>query len=943
MLIFLMGILFSQLTFADVLEASPQLIDYEQNPSSLEWKKIDSEHFEVIFPAEVEKEAQRVTHLLEMAYPLVTRSLEVSPKKISLVLQNQSTVSNGFVTLAPRRSEWYLTPAIDPVLTNTEWLKTLSVHEFRHVVQFQKSRQGFNKVYEILLGEVGQALGLGLTAPPWLLEGDAVGTETALTKGGRGRLPLFDRDLKALLLSGKDFDYDKAHLGSFKDYIPNHYVYGYFYTSYMKNKHGDLFISKLMDVSADSSYNPLTVYNSYRWLTGIEFEKFYRETIADMIKNWKEKEATLSLTPYEVKNIVSEKNWTNYQFPQAVGEETYLALKSGLSDIHQFVLTDGKIERTLLYPGILQGQYPYKVRSGKFAWVEWEIDPRWGYRDFSRIRVFDIKSKKYVSDLRKTKGRLAVLDDSGEFILYVNWDENQGQHIVVTKLNGEEVYRLRYPKEKVITSLDWLSLNEIVMVVKDRDDLKQVVKLTLKDQSEVGLSAPSATNLGNITAYEGRPLVEAPLSGIDNIFEVKEGALRQITSSRFGAYSPSVYQNQLVFSDYTAHGMNIVTKKLGWDDEQSSSGSFVPVFEKFAASENQTGMDESIFSKEDYAVTPYSQVKNAVNLHSWFLLAPPLSSSVLVQGISRDILNKFALSAGASYDLNEKESQGFVSAAWSHLYPVFDLRAAYGGRNATLIYQGVETENDHWEEGTLEAGVQVPWKKIEGRFTHNFNLRGFGKVIKVTNKKTDDFTELRDGELFSPGAEVQYSFTSRLARRDLNPEWGVSLIGHIEEGRSIDGDNFNGAILTGDARLFLPGFMKHHSFFHQYGYEKQRDENYQYGSLLFKPRGTKNFFLNEAKKYSGNYMMPLFYPDWHLSRYLYLKRLSMNLFYDDLNAQVRGFNYHAASTGWELMWDLNLVRIFVPITLGVRGNYVLDGVELSNSYEIFVTTIGGYF
>ena len=190
MLAVIFSLLFFSLSFATVIEAPAPLVDYQQNPSAMEWSKIDTEHFEIIFPKGIEKQAQRVSHLLETAYPLVSRSLEVYPKKISLILQNQSTVSNGFVTLAPRRSEWYTTPAMDPELTNTEWLKTLAVHEFRHVVQFQKTRQGFNRVLEIWLGEIGQALGIGLTLPPWFLEGDAVGIETALTKGGRGRLPL---------------------------------------------------------------------------------------------------------------------------------------------------------------------------------------------------------------------------------------------------------------------------------------------------------------------------------------------------------------------------------------------------------------------------------------------------------------------------------------------------------------------------------------------------------------------------------------------------------------------------------------------------------------------------------------------------------------------------------------------------------------------------------
>jgi hypothetical protein len=943
MLAFIFGLLLLSFSFADVIEAPAQYIDFQQNPSEMQWSKIETEHFEIIFHKDIEKQAQRVTHLLETAYPLVTRSLQAYPEKISLILQNQSTISNGFVTLAPRRSEWYMTPAVDPELTNTEWLKTLAVHEFRHVVQFQKTRQGFNKVFEIFLGEIGQAIGIGFTLPPWFLEGDAVGIETALTKGGRGRLPLFERDLRALLLSNKKYDYDKAHLGSFEDYIPNHYVYGYFYTTYLRNNHGDLFLSQIADVAANHSYNPLTFYNTYENLTNIEFEEFYRSTMKDLIKSWKEKEAKLNVTPYEVKNFVEEKDWVNYLYPQAVGKDQYFALKKGLSYIDQFVLTDGKDEKVILYPSALQNEYPFKVRNGKFAFVEIEVDPRWGYRDYSRIKVYDIKEKEFISDLRKTKSRLAVLDHTAEFILSVDWKENQGQQVVVRKLNGKEVYRLSYPTEKVITAIDWLNRNEVVMVVKDMDDQKQVVSLSLLGQEERVLLPKTITNLGFISTYEGRVLIESPSSGIDNIFEVANGQLVQLTSSRFGAYSPSVANDQLVYNDYTAYGMNIVTKKLAWDEKQESGDSFIPFYEKFAAKEDKGELDKNFFESKNFPVTKYSQVKNSVNLHSWIFIAPPLSSIISIQGFSRDVMNKFSLTVGANYDLNQKEAQGFVSAAWSQYYTIFDLRAAYGGRNHEIIVGGVTKVDDHWEEGTFEGGLQVPWARLTGRFSQVFNLRAFGKLIKVMNKRSPDVSEIKDGALFSPGVEVQYSFTSRLARRDLNPRWGLTLLSHLEEGKDITGEDMNGALLSNDARIFLPGVMKHHSFFHQFAFEKQRDDLYQYSSFILRPRGTKNVFLEESRKYSGNYLFPLFYPDWHISRYAYFKRISMNLFYDELTGYYRGFNYHAASTGWEVLFDTHLLRIFIPLTLGVRGSYVLHGVEKTNNYEFFITTIGANF
>lgn len=941
---FFIGLLFLATTslMAAVIEGPAVDIDYQQNPSELKWRHIVTKHFDIIFPLEIESEAQRVAHLLEKAYPFVTRSLESLPPRIPVVLHNQSLVSNGFVTLAPRRSEWYITPSVDPELTNTEWLKTLSIHEFRHVVQFHKTRQGFNMALEILLGEVGQAIGVGLTLPPWFLEGDAVGIETALTKGGRGRLPIFDRDLRTLLLSGKKWNYDKAHLGSYEDYVPSHYVYGYFYTSWLRNEYGDLFLSKLVDESARNSWNPLNFYNAVNSLTGEKFEAFYEKVMRDLIREWTEREEKLELTPYTVYNLGKRYGWTNYHYPQLSSEGKVVALKRGLSFIDQFVLIDGKKEKTLFYPAALQNEYPYKLRQDKLAFFEWQLDPRWGFRDYSQLKIYDLKKEDFVLVKSRLKGRLAVLNHDADRVLYVEWAPEGEQTLVVLDVSGKELNRVPFPKEDVITSVDWLNKQELVLVVKDRNDLKSLIKFNLESHEQEVLISKDMTNLGFVTVTEGQILFESPRSGIDNIWLYRKDGSRQLTSSRFGAYAPVLHNSKLFYSDYSVEGMNVVSKNLAFDVEEKSDNSFYPIYKKFAVSENYEGLESELLNQEKFKSESYSRRGNAINLHSWMILAPPLSNTVTLAGHSRDILNNLSLSAGTVYNLSERTLEGFVSSAWSYYYPVFDLRAGYGGRRQEVVIGGQQYE-DTWEEGTLEAGLQIPWNFLQGRFTHNFNLRAFSKLIKVTNKVSDDATELNDGVLHSPGVELSYGVTSRLARRDINPSWGVNFLVRSEEAKDITGTGEKGSLTTVDSRGYLPGFWHHHSFNHQLAYEKQRDDHYQFSSFILYPRGTRSFFLSEFTKYSGNYLMPLFYPDYNLSRYVYFKRISLNLFYDELNGRLRSFPYRAASYGWESIFEMSFLRIMLPFGVGLRGSYIIEGLEKDSNYEVFLTTVLGTF
>ena len=100
------------------------------SPASMKWYQINSKSFRVLYPYGFEKEAQRVANTREHIKGPDSKSLAATPKKISVVLHSQSATSNGFVTLAPRRSEFYAMPPQNYNFIGTnEWLTLLSSHE----------------------------------------------------------------------------------------------------------------------------------------------------------------------------------------------------------------------------------------------------------------------------------------------------------------------------------------------------------------------------------------------------------------------------------------------------------------------------------------------------------------------------------------------------------------------------------------------------------------------------------------------------------------------------------------------------------------------------------------------------------------------------------------------------------------------------------------------
>jgi hypothetical protein len=92
------------------LKVFGQIFDASQNPPSVKFKQINTPAFQIIYPTLFEAEAQRMANTLDAIIIDVSKSLGHQPKPISIILQTQGVVSNGFVQMAPRRSEFNTIP-----------------------------------------------------------------------------------------------------------------------------------------------------------------------------------------------------------------------------------------------------------------------------------------------------------------------------------------------------------------------------------------------------------------------------------------------------------------------------------------------------------------------------------------------------------------------------------------------------------------------------------------------------------------------------------------------------------------------------------------------------------------------------------------------------------------------------------------------------------------
>ena len=208
------------------------------DPAKLQCSEIILPHFELVYPDDFQNQAMRVANIFEYCYDLVPRTMMSNIPKTPLLIHSQSSYSNGITSWAPRRIEMFPVPPQDNMY-GQDWFEQLALHEFRHISQFNNFDRGFTRFGNLLFGEAATAIISAALISPYFFEGDAVMSESALSHTGRGRQPWFQMETRAYLLEkNKLYSYRKVTLGSYRDYIPDYYQFGFLYVGTIRNKYG---------------------------------------------------------------------------------------------------------------------------------------------------------------------------------------------------------------------------------------------------------------------------------------------------------------------------------------------------------------------------------------------------------------------------------------------------------------------------------------------------------------------------------------------------------------------------------------------------------------------------------------------------------------------------------------------------------------------------------
>ncbi len=975
---------FSLTTFAQYYSSG-------SDPASIKWQQLKTEHFRVVFPKEFEKEARRLTAIFEKVYLYGGYTLGHSPKKIDVLIHSHSAYSNGFVSWAPKRIELY--PTANQDIFAQDYLQQLAIHEFRHVVQIDKLNTGFTKALSFVFGQQATGAILGLYVPMWFLEGDAVMTEGMLSNTGRGRLPSFEQEMKAQLLEKKLYSYDKAALGSYRDYVPNHYIMGYHFVAGARSMYGKDVWEEALENTGKKSWSITPFNHGIKKVTGQNKTTLYKNVFDEWRDIWLKKDSSTTFTTFK---YYTERNpqYLNYLYPKFFNDTTIIAQVSGPGEITRYVTinTKTKQEKNLYIPGYHE-RAPFSLSGEKLVWAELESHLRWENADWSNIWIYDFEKG---NAKRLTHGKRyfapAISPDSKKIAVVHISESNKSNILFLDSETGKTLDTISTPGNQFPLTPVWTPDGEKLITIILTPEGKQIYYLDLPSKTWHVITEPTYADIRHPFTTNNEIYFSGSWNRTENIYKVDftSKKVEQITSSRFGGTGAALSnpKDKLILSDYSSDGYrlayiktdSIVPKEIT-PTQQAPQYSLL----KHPMEEEKGVPDLTHLTGDTLKIKRYSKW-NLFNFHSWAPAFVNLNDQQVNFGaslLSQNLLGNTFTTLGYNADKQYTREKFYFNFIYNGWFPKLNLEVKYGNDD---VYYDSSTPTDTFvvesikKQQFLEMNLDInlPFNISRGAWSRHIEPSvGIGYIKAFDYDARKSYVTQLDGKWYYTGEKEDFEAEGynintinyglffyniqKRSQRDVTSRWGQVL--QFKYRHSPYGDYDFGSLIGVHSRVYLPGFFKHHAIRIDNDWQKKKRGDFagtnsqgyriQYGfpDFIKFPRGYVAEYNDELYSLKNDYMFPLWNPDLSIGSLMYFKRININLFYDYSKASYKvqhndtqnwlfGKNNYQ-STGFEARAVVHLLRFVFPFEIGYRYAYRISDKKSYHEF-LFSMNFAGY-
>lgn len=922
--------------------ATATKIDAQQfggNPPSIQWNQVNTKAAKVIYPRGLDSAAMEVANIVQQMNSTIQPTIGYKQKQISIVLQNQTTIANAYVGLAPFRSEFFLTPEQNSFdIGSLPWPKQLAIHEFRHVQQYNNFNVGASKVMRILFGEGGQALANDLSVPNWFFEGDAVFNETLVSNQGRGRLPYFFNGYRALWAGGKDYSYMKLRNGSYLDFTPDWYPTGYIFVAYGREKYGDEFWKNVTHDAAAyrGGFSPLQ--RAIRKYSGEDFSQFRQDGFGFFKKQFGSDIRLLSAN-----SVVKSKHFVaDEEYPAYVNDTTLIYMKSTYNHLPVFVIKSGNREREVSVRSVSLDNY-FAYHNGKVVYATYRPDLRWTYRDFSELVVLDVNTGREKRISHSTKYFSPSFSPDGKTIVAVQVNPSGKSTIhLVNSSNGKFIKAFGNPEKLFYTYPKYYGKDKLIAAVRNPEGKMSLALIDMATEKTRYLLPFSYQPVGFINVKNDIVYFSATSGINDRLYAlyINSGKLFELKNEQqpgyIGNYQPAISEKKFASVGFTAVGyqINELNKEdLKWEEIGSTIPGSLPDMGITALGKNPASDLLATVKPEPLEVTKYPKAHHLFNFHS---IIPNLSDpDYQIAIVGENVLNTFQSQLAFTYNRDEQYKEFGFDATYGALFPYLKAGADY-----TIDRRGLyKGSNVYWNETDLHGGLEVPLNFSQGK---NFTGLDAGSDLYYTqnNFQAPYNSILPSRSYIYVSNYVMFSNHIQQARQNIYPRFGQSLtLAYKSAISSFTNDQF-----LANANLFFPGLSVNHNLVINAAYQQKDGNNgISFSNDFPFSRGYFAENLHKMDKLGADYHLPIAYPDAGMGNTIYLLRLRGDLFYDYTRASdtyLDGSKFkNFRSTGAAIFFDTQWFNQ-VSISFGFRYSYLLDedifGYTGRNRFEIIL-------
>lgn len=921
------------------LRGYSQYYSLGNDPSSVKWSTVSSEHFRLIYPEGLDSLASGYVAELERAKPMVLGSSGMDMDRISVVLHPFSSYSNGMVTWTPRRMELFTIPPADGY--SQSWTRQLALHEVRHIGQIDIYNTGLVKPFYWILGEQAPGMAMGVFASRWLLEGDAVLSETVFSDAGRGRDADFLQYYRAAFLSGDTRNWDRWRFGSFKHYTPNEYALGYLVNAATVLYSGKTdYVKVLSEKFMDNWYYMMYFCShTYKEETGLTYAGMLSYGMRMFTDMWKDDAVTRGKTPF-VSHCSSPGSYTDVVSPESDGRGNILALRSGMSSPAELISIDGAGNaRHLRF--MSSGTERMDGRNGTVFWCEKVPDLRWSNVYFSDLFRYDCAEGR---SMRLSEGKYYFnphVSSDGERVYVAEYcPDGKTFAVCLDSDSGELVSRMEMPFGVQVKEISEAFGRIAFTAIGDGGLGLYAVDSLASGSVADTLVCEQSRRMDNLEYSSGLLYFDTDFDGVNNIYAVdSSGVMYAVTNSMFGAKFPEIADGRLYCSDYTHKGYTVASVpadsvdfvRVGPEDMYSDK-----VADRLSGMYATAAMSCDTVSVGFSEPEKYRKGLHLFRFHSW---APFYYDVDRISSLSFEHFHEIAMpgiilisqnnlstaQAEFGYSYFRGFHAGHVRFTYTGWYPVIELSADINQRNRMTV--------DLADAAGFEDDVPYVDASLRTYLPLNLSSGGWSRGLVpqfdwlFTNDRLYDGGNLC-GYLQKMVAGVRYYSMLPVTKAGIFPRYGYSVSAYLSH-MPFRNASFS-PLLYMYAYGYLPGFAPDQglrlSFSAQMQFAGSVGRFLQQTIASF-PRGYRDRPSMAYAGFTADYAVPVYLGDVSLDRYVYFKRLQLIPFFDygyNIRNRSASSGEHLFSIGADILLDCNLFHVSWPVSLGMRYSWTTE-------------------